>query len=160
MKNQTLKGNLAFIAVSSDGKNLAVSLPDQSTRLLDAAGRELRRLPMSEQMEALAFPPNGKALMTGGSLVDSWNVETGELIDIVSQPRDPIRALSLSPDGQIAAFTDNHDRLRLVEIATGNTLYHREFKCRGGSLNELTTWNRREGPLSTFAFLFTVSRRP
>jgi WD40 repeat protein len=132
MKDQGLKGNLACIAVSPDGKNLAVSLPDGSTRLLDSTGRELRRLPTSEQMNALAFSPSGKALFTGGRLVDSWNVETAEPIAIVRQTRNPHRALSLSPDGKIAAFADNRDRLRLVEIATGKTLFDREFSCQGG----------------------------
>jgi WD40 repeat protein len=132
MKNQGLKGNLAFIAASPDGKNLAVSLPDGSTRLLDAAGRELRRLPTPEQRGALAFSPNGKALLTGGNLVESWDVATAEPIAIVGQPRNPLRALTLSPDGTLAACADSQDRLRLVEIATGKTLLHRPFPCRGG----------------------------
>jgi WD40 repeat protein len=132
MKTQGVKGNLAVIAVSPDGKSLAVSLPDQSTRLLDAAGRELRRLPSSKQMTALAFSSDGKVLITGGSLVESWKVENAEPIEIVSQPRNPLRALSLSPDGKIAAIADNRDRLRLVEIGTGKTLFDRESLCRGG----------------------------
>lgn len=132
MKGQSLKGNLAFLAVSPDGKTLAVSLPDGSTRLLDAAGQELRRLRSSEQMNALAFSPNGKALMTGGNLVESWNVSDAEPIALVKQSRNPLRALSLSPDGKIAACADNRDRLRWVEIGTGKVRLQREIPCRGG----------------------------
>jgi WD40 repeat protein len=132
MKDQSLKGNLAAIAISPDGKHLAVSLPDDSTRLLDAAGRELRRLPSTEQWQALAFSPSGKTLITGGSLIDLWNVDNAQPIAILSQSRSPLRALSLSPDGKIAAFADNHDRLRLVELATGRTLFDCNFPCRGG----------------------------
>jgi WD40 repeat protein len=132
MKGQSLKGNLAFIAVSPDGKKLAVALPDQSTRLLDSAGKELHRLPPSEQMNALAFSSDGEALITGGTLIESWNVASAEPIAIAGQPRDPLRALALSPDGKIAALADNRNRLRLVEIASGKTLFDREFPCRGG----------------------------
>ncbi len=132
MKDQVLKGNLAVIAVSPDGKSLAVSLPDHSTRFLDAAGRELRRIPSTEQMNALAYSPDGKALITGRILIESWRVDNAKPIDIVNQPRDPLRALSLSPDGKIAAFADNADRVRLVEIASGKTLFDHEIPCRAG----------------------------
>ena len=132
MKGTELKGNLAFIAVSPDAKNLAVSLPDGSTRLLDAAGKELRRLPTSAQLNGLAFSPNGTTLITGGSLIESWNVATAEPVALVNESRNPLRALSLSPDGKIAAFADNRDRLRLVEIATGKNLFDRDLPCRGG----------------------------
>jgi WD40 repeat protein len=132
MKGQSLKGNLAFLAVSPDGKNLAVSLPDGSTRLLDAAGQELRRLRSSEQMNALVFSPNGKALFTGGNLVESWNVSDAEPITLVKQSRNPLRALSLSPDGKIAACADSRDRLRWVEIGTGKVQLQREMLCRAG----------------------------
>jgi WD40 repeat protein len=132
MKDQNLRGNLASIAVSPDGKILAVSLPDRSTRLLDAAGREFRRLASLEQMNALAFSPDGKALITGGSLVELWNVDNAEPIAIGSQSRNPLCALSLSPDGKIAALADSRDRLRLVEIASGKTSFDRELPCQGG----------------------------
>jgi WD40 repeat protein len=131
-KNHGLKGNLAHIAVSADGKNLAVSLPDGSTRFVDAAGRELRRLSSSEQKNALVFSADGKTLITGGRRIDLWKAEHGETIDIVGQPRNPIRALSLSPDGKLAAFADDLDRLRVMEIATGKMLFDRKLPCRGG----------------------------
>lgn len=132
MKDQGLKGNLAFIAISPDGKSLAVSLPDYSTRVLDAAGRERCRLPTSVQMHALAFSPDGKALLAGGSVVEAWHVDTAESIPLVSRPRHPIRGLTLSPDGTLAAFADDHDLVRLVEVATGKTLAQRKLPSRGG----------------------------
>src|SRR5437667_12515042 len=110
MKDHALKGNRAFVAVSPDEKSLAVSLPDGSTRLLDAAGRELGHLRSSEQMNALAFSPDGKALFTGGNWIDAWKVDDREPIALLNQPRNPLRALSLSPDGKIAVCADDRDR--------------------------------------------------
>src|SRR6185295_19372080 len=46
----SLNGNLACIAVAPDAKTLAVSLPDDSTRIIDAKGEELRRLPTKSQL--------------------------------------------------------------------------------------------------------------
>jgi WD40 repeat protein len=50
-----LKGNLATVAAAPDGNTLAVTFPDDSTRLLAATGKELRRLPVDGQPLALAF---------------------------------------------------------------------------------------------------------
>lgn len=132
LEKHELKGNLAFIAIAPDGKKLAVSLPDNSTRILDASGRELHRIEFAEQVNALAFSPDGKALLTGGSLVESWNVENAEPIALINQPRRPIQFLTLSSDGHIAAFAENKDHLRLVDVVTGKTLLHRPFPCRAG----------------------------
>src|SRR5262249_55589456 len=117
-----LRGNLASVAASPDGQTLVVALPDRSTRLLDSTGRELRRLPTSDPEVALAFSPDGKCLFTGGPLIRAWDVATGKEIPLLDEPRDPIRALSLSPDGKTAALADPDGRLRLADVATGKTL--------------------------------------
>jgi RNA polymerase sigma factor (sigma-70 family) len=131
MKGHDLRGNLASVAVAPDAKTLAVSLPDGSTRLLDAAGRELRRLPLSERVEALAFSPDGKRLFTGGALIQMWDVASGQEIEILDEPRNPILALALSPDGKTVACADG-DGLRLAEVATGRTLGSVRLPCRAG----------------------------
>jgi WD40 repeat protein len=130
--NVGLKGNLAAVAVSPDAKIVAASLPDGTTRLLDAAGRELRRLRSAEQAGALAFSPAGKWLITGGMLVRKWDVATGEEIPILRQPAHPLRSLALSPDGKTVAFADDRDNLRLADVATGKTLFQRTIPNRAG----------------------------
>jgi WD40 repeat protein len=129
-----LQGNVAAIAVSPDAKSLAVALPDYSTRLLDATGRELSRLPYLEHWNrpSLAFSPTGKALFTGGDLIHSWDVQTGKEIPIISMPRNAIGALALSPDGKIIAVADNQNHMRLAETATGNILVDVPISCRSG----------------------------
>jgi RNA polymerase sigma factor (sigma-70 family) len=132
MKGHGLRGNLAWLAASSDGRTLAVALPDGSTRLLDAAGRELRRLPSAGSVEALAFSPDGKHLYTGGALIRAWDVATGKEISLLDEPRRPIQMLSLAPDGKTVAFADGADGLRLADVATGKTLCRARIACRSG----------------------------
>jgi WD40 repeat protein len=132
MKAHSLKGNTACIAVSTDAKTLAVSLPDQSSRILDAKGTELRRLPEAHPVQALEFSADGKSLFTGGAMVRCWQVATGQEIPVVSEPRHAIQALALAPDGKTVAFVDDHDTLRLADVATGKTVFHGKIACRAG----------------------------
>ncbi len=131
MKGHDLRGNLASIAVAPDGNTLAVSLPDGSTRLLDLLGRELRRLPLPERAEALSFSPDGKRLFTGGALIRAWDVASGKEIEILDQPRNPIRALALSPEGKTVACAED-DGLRLADVTTGRALGRVRIPCRAG----------------------------
>ena len=132
MKDQTLKGNLAFVAVAPDAKLLAVTLPDETTRLIDSDGHELRRLPTSVQMSALTFSPTGRALLTGSNAIEMWNVADAKPIPLLGEGRHPIRDLALSPDGKLAAFADNQTRVRFADVATGKLLARRDMPCSRG----------------------------
>lgn len=131
-KEHGLEGNLAFIAVSPDAKQLALTLPDGTTRFIDGEGRELRRLPTKEQMGALAFSPNGRVLLTGGNRIEMWDTEDAKPISVLKESRNPIRALSMSADGALAVTADTGEQLRLVDVATGKVLAQRGLPCRGG----------------------------
>jgi RNA polymerase sigma factor (sigma-70 family) len=131
MKDHSLKGNCATIAVSDDGKNLALSLPDGSTRLLDGTGKELHRVPAPEAVQALAFAANGKSLLTGGQLVQSWDVATGKEIAIVRQGRSPIQGLTLSSDGKTVAFNARPNEVHVADLA-GTMLFSGKTPCQGG----------------------------
>jgi WD40 repeat protein len=132
MKGHSLEGNLATIAASADGKHLAVLLPDRSTRLLDAAGKELRRLPNVEDRDALAFSADGKSLLTGGSWVQLWDVVTGQETPILSEPRLPIHYPALSRDGKTVAFAQGLNRVCLADMATGKKLFAASGSCKAG----------------------------
>jgi WD40 repeat protein len=127
-----LAGNLAAVALSPDGKTVAASLPDGSTRLIDVSGQEIRRLRSAEQVQALAFSPDGKCLFTGRTVVQKWDVATGEEISILRQPAHPLRSLSLSPDGKTVAFADDQNIARLADFATGKVLFHRTIPSQAG----------------------------
>jgi WD40 repeat protein len=127
-----LEGNLASVAISPDGKTVAASLPDGSTRLIDVSGQEIRRLRSAEQVQTLAFSPDSKWLFTGRTMVQKWDVATGEEIAILRQPARPLRSLSLSADGKTIAFADHGDNVRLADVAAGQTRFHRTIPCRAG----------------------------
>jgi WD40 repeat protein len=133
MKDIGLQGNLATIAAAADGKHLAVVLPDcPPTRILDATGKELRRLPDVEGVAALAFSADGKSLLTGGPWVQMWDVATGQEIPILSEPRLPNHHPALSPDGKTVAFATGLNRVCLADVATGKKLFAAKGSCKAG----------------------------
>jgi len=127
-----LDGNLACIAASPDGKTLAVSLPDETTRLINTKGEELRRLPSTSQFNAMAFSADGHTLVTGGRLVEKWRVADAKPIPTLSEPREPMVGLALSPDGRIAVGMNSQERLRWVDVEKGKVVFDRDVPCKSG----------------------------
>jgi WD40 repeat protein len=129
-----LGGNMACIAVAPDTKTIVVGLPDGSVRILDAGGKELRKLtygaPYGEG--ALAFSPDGKLLYTGDMVIRSWQVETGKEVLHPGEARLPILRLAMASDGKTFACANNLGGVRLVELATGKTLFQGKFDCGSG----------------------------
>jgi WD40 repeat protein len=127
----SLRGNMAAIAVAPDAKVFAVCLPLGVTLILDAKGQLLRRLPWpgARTLEALTFSPDGKHLYTGNTMVRCWQVETGKEITLVNAPRMPVVHMALAPDGKTVAWADADDDLRLADVATGKTLFHTKLAC-------------------------------
>jgi RNA polymerase sigma factor (sigma-70 family) len=127
-----LKGNIACLAVSPDGKRLAVGLPDETTRLLDATGKELHRFANLERADALAFAADGKTLLTGRwFLVQAWDVASGKEVAPVPQGRVPVHFLALAPDGKTVALA-GRERVTLADAATGKVLFSADTACRAG----------------------------
>jgi WD40 repeat protein len=132
LKSPGPHGHLTAVGVTRNGKTLAVSLPDGSTRLLDAMGKELHRLPVAEQPQALVFSPDGKTLFVGSSPITAWDVATGKESPIVNEPSHPIHSAALSADGKTLAFADERGRLRVADVATGKILFQGATPCLGG----------------------------
>lgn len=82
---------------------------------------------------AAAFSADGKLLATGSDELRLWDVKTGKQLRSWPGPLDGLRAVHLSPDGQLLLSIPAGDRdraVRLWDTQTGKQLH--EFPGSGG----------------------------
>jgi WD40 repeat protein len=115
-------GSLVF---SPDGKTLAIGDQNGSTYLLTVPAGHLTA--SFGYGLATAFSPDGQT-MAGiqGDSTDLWNIATGRLIAIVTDPGGPDVAMpadaAFSPDGQTLATGDGDGSAYLWNVATGQRI--------------------------------------
>ncbi len=118
---------IGAVAVSPDGKVLAVQKGD-GVALWDWAGRrELRTLPVSGWRGAMAFSPVGSLLAaascdaTGQAEVTLWDANTGG-----AKARLPhavlVKSLSFSADGKLLATMDGKGTIRVWDVESQRSL--------------------------------------
>jgi len=91
------------VALSSDGKVLAVGYGDNQVLLVDVATqKELRHAKVSDSVNALAFSPDGKTLAVGtqGEDLTLVDVAKGEVASTLKGHGRPILSVAYSPDGK------------------------------------------------------------
>jgi WD40 repeat protein len=103
------------LAISPDGKVIAIGSPSNEVRLISATnGKELRVLKGHALMpRTFAFSPDARRLVSGSvdGTIRIWDVATGQVILTLRQ-RGGIRSLVFSDDGQkIVAAGDNAVRV-------------------------------------------------
>jgi WD40 repeat protein len=95
------------LAISDDGRVLATASPhDRIARLWDAgAGRLLKELDGRSQLQAVAFAPGDRELVTAGfdGTVRLWDVATGDSRWVLTERDGPVSALAFSADGRTLA---------------------------------------------------------
>jgi RNA polymerase sigma factor (sigma-70 family) len=138
------------IALSSDGRTLAVGGSDGAIHLLDlGTGKAVQRLVgHAEQASALAFTPDGKLLASGRDFdfprrhgqenpIQLWDVTTGKEVRLLVGPKDTVLSLAFSPDGKtLAAGAERYDAtLRLWDVTTGEERF--ALKGHGGELRSV-----------------------
>jgi hypothetical protein len=109
------------LAVSPDGKLMAVSAADGSLQLLDVkTGEQVRLWTLGSRPISLSFAADGRTLAGGRSdgTVQLWEVATGlERAVFGSQGVQPV--LTLSADGRYLALADGEKDIRVRDLAAG-----------------------------------------
>ena len=116
------------IAVTPDGKTIAVLGPGPDISLLDAAsGKVIKKLIGVPSLMSIAFSPDGKLVGAGDSYYDAtgryasrahiWSVATGEKTQFIEGHASMVRAVAFSPDSKMLAT--GADGIRLWDVANG-----------------------------------------
>ncbi|WP_458248855.1 WD40 repeat domain-containing protein [Streptomyces sp. MAI_2237] len=83
-----------------------------------------------DEVESLAFSPDGTTIATGGSTTDNdtgslvlWKVATGATTRLgTAIAHDPVHGIAYAPDGHVLASVDDIGRLRLWDTTTKQQL--------------------------------------
>ena len=78
----------------------------------------------SRSVDALAFSPDGKQLMSGSidSTVRVWDTATGTALQILEGHSNWVNTVAISPDGKQLASGSFDKTVRVWDVATGATL--------------------------------------
>jgi WD40 repeat protein len=123
-----LTGRLpASVAVSPDGKLLAVGTYTRSVHLCDArTGAEALEVSgLAGAVWGLAFTPDGRALASGdtGAGLRLWDTRRGALLRSFDGHTQAVVSVACAPDGKALASASEDGTVRLWETATGKQLY-------------------------------------
>jgi WD40 repeat protein len=126
-----LSSALPPLAVSPDGKRLAAALDPDALVLgvFDlASGDTTATLPgHSEQVDRLAFSPDGKLLATGGddAVVMLWDAASGARRAVFTGHANGVRGLAFSPDRAMLYSASLDQAVHAWDLRRSSTLVHR-----------------------------------
>ena len=104
---EAAKTPIIQLALSPNGKLIAAAGIRGSVAIIERAARKLERTLVGPGLPvwAVAFFPNNKTLLTGGTdrMIRRWNAISGEPVDavIVGAPDDPLKAYAGDPGAQV-----------------------------------------------------------
>jgi WD40 repeat protein len=134
--------SIVSMAITPDGRTVAVSLLD-SIRLLDASSGRLIRSFEKRQGDAydmLTFANDGRVLVTGGFVTCSpiagchgdsriqwgalklWDVGSGRLLRTMDDYRSRVKAVAVSPDSQTIVGVSDDGTIKMWNAASGRLL--------------------------------------
>jgi WD40 repeat protein len=116
---------ITALAFSVDG-SLAIGSQDGSVVLWDVAGEaavEPSLTGLDTAVVQLHFLDDGQLAAAGSEgQVVRWDVVSGEQSVLFAETGEVVGLVLLSQDGQTLALTDGHKEVRLLDVATGETL--------------------------------------
>jgi WD40 repeat protein/beta-lactamase regulating signal transducer with metallopeptidase domain len=120
------QGNQSALAVSPDGRLLAVGTPAKQIHLIRLAdGSELRQIGgLEAPTHSLAFSPDGTTLLSGGrdNAARAWDVATGRPLREPIKHRMWVEAVAITSDGRIAASGGQDNRIRIWNMDASKDL--------------------------------------
>ncbi|MFO0881389.1 MAG: M56 family metallopeptidase [Gemmataceae bacterium] len=114
------------VAVSPDGRTLAVGGEERLVKLVDVATGSVRQVLEGHEdfVTHVAFAPDGKRLATASfdGTIKLWEVGTGKLLHTLTGHENWVFSVVFSPDGLLLASGGYDRTVRLWEVATGKAL--------------------------------------
>jgi RNA polymerase sigma factor (sigma-70 family) len=124
-------GGASSLALSPDGRLLAVG-GDEALSLRDpVTGKELRNLKHPWEVRALSFSADGRRLASSCAdpandlTIRVWDVSTGKLGAVIPEGKDGLVYVALSPDGELVVGRFPTGRVQVWHASTGRKV--REF---------------------------------
>jgi RNA polymerase sigma factor (sigma-70 family) len=125
------------VALSPDGKLVAVRGLDQGLRVLETAtGKEVWSLPGDprygrgkeisvDEHGFAAFSPDGKLLASGGwnKVVEVYEAGTGKSVASLAGHKGPLQAGAFSPDGKLLATASRDATVGVWDVAQGKVAH-------------------------------------
>jgi dipeptidyl aminopeptidase/acylaminoacyl peptidase len=131
-KSQVGRGTLKSVAISPDGRRLAVGSDDHSVCALDAPTGRMLMMAQGHRgaVTSVAVSPDGKQLATGSAdnSVQVWDMPTGRALMRLQGHNKGVECVAFSPDGKALASGGQDKVVRLWDVSTGKEL--RQFEAK------------------------------
>ncbi|MEO1763805.1 MAG: WD40 repeat domain-containing protein, partial [Cyanobacteria bacterium J06629_18] len=154
------------VAFSPDGKTIASASRDNTVKLWNLQGQEIKTLSgHDDRVTSVAFSPDGNTIATasGDNTVKLWNLQ-GQEIQTLSGHGDAVYSVAFSPDGNTIASASRDNTVKLwnlqgQEIKTltghGDAVYSVAFSPDGNTIasaswdNTVKLWNLQGQEIKT-----------